>query len=58
AIFRELLDVLGIDLRRITFSWVSASEGRKWADVVNETTARIRELGPFAAMKALGRDEE
>lgn len=53
AVFRELLDVLGIDPRRITFSWVSASEGRKWADVVNETTTRIRELGPFDEFKTL-----
>ncbi len=47
AIFRELLDFLGIDTNRITFSWVSASEGSKWQQVVNETAARIRALGPF-----------
>jgi len=49
AVFRELLDFMGVDERRLTFSWVSASEGRKWADVVNETTERVRALGPFAA---------
>lgn len=47
AIFRELLDFMGIDENRITFSWVSASEGAKWKDVVDETTERVRELGPF-----------
>ena len=47
AVFRELLDFLGIDTNRITFSWVSASEGPKWQQVVNETTERIKELGPF-----------
>jgi coenzyme F420-reducing hydrogenase delta subunit len=47
AVFRELLDFLGIDTNRITFSWVSASEGPKWQQVVNETTERIKKLGPF-----------
>jgi coenzyme F420-reducing hydrogenase delta subunit len=49
GVFRELLSFLGVDPRRLTFSWVSASEGAKWADVVNETVARVRELGPFDA---------
>jgi len=48
AVFREILGFLGLDLRRLTFSWVSASEGGKWRDVVNEATARVRALGPFA----------
>jgi coenzyme F420-reducing hydrogenase delta subunit len=47
AVFRELLDFLGIDTNRITFSWVSASEGPKWQQVVNETAERIKKLGPF-----------
>jgi coenzyme F420-reducing hydrogenase delta subunit len=34
AIFRDLLDFMGVDVRRVTFSWVSASEGGKWRDVV------------------------
>ena len=58
AVFRELLDVLGIDPRRITFSWVSASEGRKWSEVVNETTARIHELGPFSDFRTLALGDE
>jgi F420-non-reducing hydrogenase iron-sulfur subunit len=47
AVFRELSEFLGMDPRRMTFSWVSASEGRKWSEVVNETAQRIRELGAF-----------
>jgi len=53
GVFRELLSFLGVDPRRLTFSWVSASEGGKWADVVNETVARVRELGPFDAYHRL-----
>ena len=46
-VFRELLDFIGIDVRRIYFSWVSAAEGAKWAELVNEVTSEIRELGPY-----------
>ena len=49
AIFRKLLEFNGIDLGRVTFAWVSAAEGAKWADLVNEVTAKVRRLGPFAA---------
>jgi len=53
GVFRELLSFMGVDPARLTFSWVSASEGAKWADVVNETVARVRELGPFDAYHRL-----
>ena len=32
-VFRGLLDFLGIDVRRICYSWVSAAEGAKWAEL-------------------------
>jgi F420-non-reducing hydrogenase iron-sulfur subunit len=51
--FKELMDFMGIDMNRITFSWVSAAEGAKWADVVNAMVLRIRELGPYIAYKEL-----
>ena len=36
AVFHDIMEFLGVDPRRMTFSWVSASEGAKWKDVVNE----------------------
>jgi coenzyme F420-reducing hydrogenase delta subunit len=45
--FRRLLDTLGIDVDRIHFSWISAAEGAKWAETVNEFVAKIRALGPY-----------
>jgi coenzyme F420-reducing hydrogenase delta subunit len=47
AIFRELLDFMGVDERRLTMSWVSASQGGKWRDVVSEAITRVKEIGPF-----------
>lgn len=52
-LFKELMDFMGIDMNRITFSWVSAAEGGKWADVVNTTVARLRELGPYISYKEM-----
>ena len=46
-VFRHLLDFTGIDIRRITFSWVSAAEGAKWAEIVNSTVENIKKLGPY-----------
>jgi coenzyme F420-reducing hydrogenase delta subunit len=45
--FRVLLDFMGIDVNRIVFTWVSAAEGAKWAEVVNSTVGKIKELGPY-----------
>lgn len=53
ALVRDLLEFVGIDPRRVTFSWVSASEGNKWRDVVNQATAAARELGPFDEYRQL-----
>lgn len=57
SVFRKLLDTLGIDLRRIRFSWVSAAEGAKWAEIVNEMAGTIHELGPYTAFQSLSRTE-
>jgi coenzyme F420-reducing hydrogenase delta subunit len=53
VVFKELMDFMGIDMRRITFSWVSAAEGAKWAEVVNDTIQRIREIGAYVEYKEL-----
>jgi coenzyme F420-reducing hydrogenase delta subunit len=57
AVFRELASFMGIDSRRVVFSWVSASEGQKWAEVVNQTTEQVRALGPYDAFARLVRGE-
>lgn len=52
-VFRSLLDFIGFETDRITFSWVSAAEGTKWAQIVDDVTERIREKGPFSDLKKL-----
>jgi F420-non-reducing hydrogenase iron-sulfur subunit len=43
---QELLDVLGVDSRRLRLEWISASEGIKFAKTMDEFTKLLIELGP------------
>jgi F420-non-reducing hydrogenase iron-sulfur subunit len=56
--FRQLLDFVGIDSSRLYFSWVSASEGKKWVDVVDGVINSVREKGPFNSYKNLNKEIE
>jgi len=42
AIFRSL----GLEENRIFLKWISASEGRKFADSAKQITEEVRKLGP------------
>ena len=53
TIFRKLLEFSGIDPRHVLFSWVSAAEGRKWSELIDEITAQVRELGPFTSFERI-----
>ncbi len=46
AVLHDLLDFAGIDRGRVSFSWVSAAEGERFAEVVRDVTERVRQLGP------------
>ena len=37
---------MGIDPARFEYTWVSASEGQRWKEVVTSFTERIHRLGP------------
>ena len=50
-IMRNLLEFVGIDPQRVRMSWVSASEGKKFADVITEVTEDIKKLGPLQSFK-------
>jgi F420-non-reducing hydrogenase iron-sulfur subunit len=47
TLLRNLLDLTGIDSRRLFFSWVSAAEGQKFADLIDDITGQVRQAGPF-----------
>lgn len=51
TVLRELIKAVGFEIDRFHVSWCSASEGRKWADIVNYVTEKVRELGPNTMFK-------
>ncbi|HAI20652.1 MAG TPA: hydrogenase iron-sulfur subunit [Clostridiales bacterium UBA8153] len=55
ALLRNLLDQVGVEPERVQFSWVSAAEGQKFAQVIAEVTAAVRALGPSRKLKKGGR---
>ncbi|MBA7637284.1 hypothetical protein ES703_44927 [subsurface metagenome] len=43
---KKFLEYMGVEPERIQASWVSASEGGKFAEVVTEVTNELKEVGP------------
>lgn len=46
ALLKTVLSQFGLNPDRLRLEWVSASEGEKFARVVNDFVARIVDLGP------------
>jgi F420-non-reducing hydrogenase iron-sulfur subunit len=53
AILKEIFDSLGLESGRLRLSWISASEGPRFAQVANEYTGQIREIGANPARRSL-----
>lgn len=46
ALFNSIMRSLGLDEGRVLLRWISAAEGKKFADTVTEMTERLRQIGP------------
>ena len=57
AVLKKLLEYIGIEPDRFQVSWVSASEGTKFAQVIDEVTESVRALGPQKKLTKAGFDE-
>jgi len=51
VLIKNIIKNLGLESERLRLSWISASEGKRFADVVNEFTEHIRGLGPNPVKK-------
>jgi F420-non-reducing hydrogenase iron-sulfur subunit len=49
-LLKDFVEYFGIEPGRLNFSWVSASEGAKYAEVITNVVNRIKELGPAKRM--------
>jgi len=45
ALLFSMLEFLGVERERVHLEWVSASEGQKFADVMNSFVEKIKDLG-------------
>ena len=45
---KKMLTQFGIEDERVRLDWVSASEGERFASIVNDMTEQVRALGPFS----------
>jgi coenzyme F420-reducing hydrogenase delta subunit len=55
-VLKRFLPFIGIEPGRFEYTWVSASEGQRWQQVVTGFTEQIHKLGP--APKIEGADAE
>jgi F420-non-reducing hydrogenase iron-sulfur subunit len=46
AILRSILEQLGLDPERVWLRWISASEGKLFADTITEMVEALKEKGP------------
>jgi F420-non-reducing hydrogenase iron-sulfur subunit len=51
-LLQKLLGYVGIELERSQVRWVSASEGAKFADIVEQVTKQIKDLGPRPSQRS------
>jgi len=51
--FREALSIAGVDVRRVFFTWISAAEGGKFRDKVNEIVEKVQALGPYTEFHSI-----
>jgi F420-non-reducing hydrogenase iron-sulfur subunit len=55
-LLKKLLADYGIEDDRVRLEWVSASEGKRFADIVDDMTERVRALGPSRVQADLASD--
>lgn len=44
---RKLLTLIGLDPQRLRLEWISASEGSRYAEVMNDFSQTVKSLGPL-----------
>jgi len=47
-LFKIIINQLGVNEKRVRLEWVSASEGKRFAEVITEFTNTIKKLGPLS----------
>jgi NADH-quinone oxidoreductase subunit E len=53
---RKLLALIGLDPRRLRLEWISASEGGRYAEVMNDFSQTVKSLGPLGEGEGIDKD--
>jgi NADH-quinone oxidoreductase subunit E len=56
-IYKRLLEHIGLDPDRLRLEWVSASEGIRFAEVMNDFSQKLIKMGPIGKAEGLTGDE-
>ena len=51
TLMRQFMEHMGVDPARVKMSWVSASEGAKWKEVIEEVVDGVKAIGPMDQFK-------
>jgi coenzyme F420-reducing hydrogenase delta subunit len=54
VMLNELLKYAGVEAERLNFTWWSASEGKRFASVVEKTVKRVKSVGPWMGFTGQG----
>jgi len=54
---KKLLENIGVNPERLRLEWVSAGEGIRFAEVMNDFGKKIKELGPLGTSEGIDRNE-
>ncbi len=47
TLLKSFLEYIGIEPGRVQFSWVSAAEGGRFAQIIEKVTREVKKLGPI-----------
>jgi len=50
---KGLIQIIGINPKRLRLEWISAAEGQKFATLVRDFTNDLKQLGPFVKKKKI-----
>jgi DNA-binding transcriptional ArsR family regulator len=53
---KKLLEHIGLNPERLRLEWVSAGEGIRFANIMNEFGRQVEELGPLGTSEGIDRD--
>jgi coenzyme F420-reducing hydrogenase delta subunit len=51
SLVKRMIEYIGIEPERVQFSWVSASEGNRFAALINQVIDDVKKVGPSKKLK-------